>query len=321
VLTLFTYPYVLLTVRAACATSTRPRGGQPHARARPLEHVRRAVLPQLRPSIAAGALLVALYTLSDFGAVSLLRFDSFTRVILRAVPGLARHVGAGGYGLMLMVLTIAVLTVEQRTRARAEYHRCTAAAPARHRPSGWAAGGGRPSPPAAPSCSWRSCCRWGSSSTGSSGACRPANPAAHHRAGPTACGPRRSARCSPCSPPGRWPMLSVRRPGRLSPPRRAGLSWSGYALPGVVVALSLVFFGARSPAALPDAVHADLRLRRAVPAPGGRGAALVAAAGHPVARGGVPPARRRTAHHLPPGGAAPHPLRARPGARWCSSPA
>ncbi|MEY3400370.1 MAG: hypothetical protein RLZZ486_838 [Actinomycetota bacterium] len=38
-------------------------------------------LPQIRNSVAAGTLLVALYVLSDFGAVSLLGVDTFTRSI------------------------------------------------------------------------------------------------------------------------------------------------------------------------------------------------------------------------------------------------
>jgi iron(III) transport system permease protein len=81
-LTLFSYPYVLLTVRGAL------RGMDPA-----LEEASRSLgsggwatffrvtLPQLRPAIVAGALLVALYSLSDFGAVSLLQFDSFSREI------------------------------------------------------------------------------------------------------------------------------------------------------------------------------------------------------------------------------------------------
>src|SRR3546814_681380 len=76
VLTLFTYPYVLLTVRSAVrrldpsleeVSRTLGRGRW--------TTFRRVVLPQLRPSIVAGSLLVALYTLSDFGAVSMLRLD------------------------------------------------------------------------------------------------------------------------------------------------------------------------------------------------------------------------------------------------------
>ena len=47
----------------------------------------RVVVPQLRPSIVAGSLLVALYTLSDFGAVSMLRYDTFTRAIYTQYRG------------------------------------------------------------------------------------------------------------------------------------------------------------------------------------------------------------------------------------------
>ena len=81
-ITLLSYPYTLLSVRAAL-------WGQDPA----LEEMSRALgndrwrtmwrvtLPLLRPSIAAGSLLVALYTLSDFGAVSLLRYETFTWAI------------------------------------------------------------------------------------------------------------------------------------------------------------------------------------------------------------------------------------------------
>ncbi|MBA3378385.1 MAG: iron ABC transporter permease, partial [Chloroflexia bacterium] len=81
-LTLFSYPYVYLGVQAAF------RGIDPAleeaARSLGLGPYRsffRVMLPQLRPAIAAGALLSALYTVSDFGVVSLMRFDVFTRAI------------------------------------------------------------------------------------------------------------------------------------------------------------------------------------------------------------------------------------------------
>ena len=83
-LSLLSYPYLLLTVRGAWSsldTSTEES-------ARSLGHgpwstMFRVTLPQLRPAIAAGALLVALYTLSDFGAVSLMRYPTFTWVIFQ----------------------------------------------------------------------------------------------------------------------------------------------------------------------------------------------------------------------------------------------
>ncbi|MFQ5878994.1 MAG: ABC transporter permease, partial [Dehalococcoidia bacterium] len=81
-LTLLSYPYALLTVRAAL------RGLDPALEEAsrslgygPWRTFRRTTLPHLRPAIAAGGLLVALYTLHDFGAVSLLRYETFTWAI------------------------------------------------------------------------------------------------------------------------------------------------------------------------------------------------------------------------------------------------
>src|SRR5215204_3545769 len=75
-LTLFSYPYVFLTVRGAL------RGMDPaiEEASRNLgiggwATFFRVTLLQLRPAMVAGVLLVALYSLSDFGAVSLLQFD------------------------------------------------------------------------------------------------------------------------------------------------------------------------------------------------------------------------------------------------------
>ena len=78
------YPYVYLPVVAAL------RRCDPA-----LEEVARSLgcgrartlfvaLAQVRASIAAGALLVALYVLSDFGAVAIMRYEAFTWVIYGA---------------------------------------------------------------------------------------------------------------------------------------------------------------------------------------------------------------------------------------------
>ncbi len=126
-LTLFSYPYVLLTVRGAL------RGMDPA-----LEEASRSLgsggpstffritLPQLRPAIVAGALLVALYSLSDFGAVSLLQFDSFSREIYTQYRSAFDRTPAAILGLMLVALTGAILVLEARTRGRARYHRSSA---------------------------------------------------------------------------------------------------------------------------------------------------------------------------------------------------
>ncbi|MGH9113909.1 MAG: ABC transporter permease, partial [Acidimicrobiales bacterium] len=82
VLTLFTTPYVMLPV--AARLTALPPSLEESARLlgrRPLEVFRTVVLPQLSGAIGAGALLVFLYAVSDFGVVVLLRFDTLTRAI------------------------------------------------------------------------------------------------------------------------------------------------------------------------------------------------------------------------------------------------
>ncbi len=123
-LTLFTYPYVLLSVRAGL------RGLDPclEEAARSMGRNRYRVfweitLPHLRPAIYAGGLLVALYTLSDFGAVSLLRFDSFTRAIYLQYSASFDRSVAAVLALLLVVFTLLILLIETRTRGRARYYR------------------------------------------------------------------------------------------------------------------------------------------------------------------------------------------------------
>jgi iron(III) transport system permease protein len=123
VLTLLSYPYVYLPVAAALEgldpsweESARALGDGP-ARV-----FRRVTLPLLRPAIAAGSLLVALYVLSDFGAVSILRFDSFTRVIYQSYRASFDRTPAAILGCLLLVFTIAVVVAEGRTRGTGRYH-------------------------------------------------------------------------------------------------------------------------------------------------------------------------------------------------------
>ena len=71
VLTLLTYPYVYLPV--AARLSALPPSYEESARLlgrTPRQVFGSVVLPQISSSIAAGTLLVFLYTISDFGAVS-----------------------------------------------------------------------------------------------------------------------------------------------------------------------------------------------------------------------------------------------------------
>lgn len=124
VLSACSYPYVLLPV-AAALRGVDP-AGEEVARSlglSPWQAFRRVTLPQLRPALAAGGLLVALYVLSDFGAVSIMRFDAFTRVIYNSYNGGFNRTPAAVLGLLLVAVTLVLVWLEGRTRGRAGYAR------------------------------------------------------------------------------------------------------------------------------------------------------------------------------------------------------
>ena len=122
-ITLLSFPYVLLTVRAAL---WRLDPAQTEA-ARSLGHgawttFRRVTLPLLRPGIAGGALLVALYTLSDFGAVSLLRYETFTWAIYVQYESAFDRTLAASLSLVLVAAALGLVAMEGRIRGRARYY-------------------------------------------------------------------------------------------------------------------------------------------------------------------------------------------------------
>lgn len=124
VLTIFTYPYLLLSIRAGLRNldpsleeAARNLGYGPW------QTFRRVTLPALRPAITAGALLVSLYVLSDFGAVSILRYNSFTRVIyLQYLNSFDRSL-ASLLSLVLVAITIVLLFATQRFQGKQRLYR------------------------------------------------------------------------------------------------------------------------------------------------------------------------------------------------------
>ena len=115
------YPYVYLPVVAAMrgidpATEEVARGLGKSA----WQAFWSVTARQVRPAVAAGSLLVALYTLSDFGAVSLLRFDVFTRVIHTSYRASFDRTPAAILSLLLVVLTVTITISEARLRAASE---------------------------------------------------------------------------------------------------------------------------------------------------------------------------------------------------------
>ena len=82
--------------------------------------LRTIVLPQLRPALVGGALLVGLYVLSDFGAVSLLRYETFTRAIYAQFRGRLDMAPALFLSGVLVMVALVLVWVEQRSRGRAD---------------------------------------------------------------------------------------------------------------------------------------------------------------------------------------------------------
>ncbi|MEA5619706.1 iron ABC transporter permease [Cronbergia sp. UHCC 0137] len=122
-ITLFTYPYMLLSVRSglqgidpSLEEASRSLGYSSR------ETFFRVVLPQLKPSMIAGGLLVALYALRDFGTPSLMRFDAFTRAIFIQYKASFNRNSAAALALMLVTLVLMILWLEYRVRSRAVYY-------------------------------------------------------------------------------------------------------------------------------------------------------------------------------------------------------
>ena len=245
VLTLCSYPYVYLPVVAALA------GADPGQ-----EEVARSLgkgawrtftgvtLRQVRPAVAAGALLVALYVLSDFGAVSLTRLDVFTRAIFTAMNLGFDRTGALVLATVLVALTALLLLGEALTRrGGARYARLGAGArrpPARHRlgPLRWPALAAVSALAAlALGVPAASMARWAAQGVSRPGSLAEVAAAAGNSLWFAALGGALTLALA--LPVG---LLTARAPGPVATALDR-LAYLPHALPGLVIGLSLVFFG------------------------------------------------------------------------------
>jgi iron(III) transport system permease protein len=251
VLTLLSYPYILLTVRAALQgiDSSQEEAARSLGRS-PWETFWGVTLAQLRPALTAGGLLVALYVLRDFGAVSIMRYSTFTRVIYIQYQSAFDRTSAAALSLVLVALTLAILWWEVRSRGKGRYF--NPGSGSSRRPARQALGKWRW--PALMFCLavvtlalfipasvlvywlWRG---WAAGER-----LLPLVPAARNSM--VASGLAAGAALLAALPVA---IVSVRWPGRLSLLLER-VTYAGFALPGIVVALSLVFFGANYALAL-----------------------------------------------------------------------
>lgn len=126
VLTLCSLPYVVLPTAAALRSVDPAMEELARSLGRgPVRAFLVAAFPQAWPATAAGALLVGLYVLSDFGAVALMRVDAFTRVIFMSYRASFDRTSAAVLASLLVLLALALVLAERRVRGRG--HRWRAA--------------------------------------------------------------------------------------------------------------------------------------------------------------------------------------------------
>jgi iron(III) transport system permease protein len=121
-LTLVLYPYVYLLARDAF----RMQAATPYFAARslgasPTEAFLRVALPMARPAIAAGALLVVMETIADFGTVAHFSVQTFATGIYTSWFGLADRGAAAQLALGLLAFAILVALLERSNRGAANF--------------------------------------------------------------------------------------------------------------------------------------------------------------------------------------------------------
>jgi iron(III) transport system permease protein len=122
ILTLFTYPYVYLlsgaafrNMHAALEEAARSFGRTPW------QTFWQVTLPALRPGLSAGALLVALDILAEYGTVALLRYETFSSAIFVQLAGRYDRSAASVLSGVLILLAVWLLWGEIRAQGQARF--------------------------------------------------------------------------------------------------------------------------------------------------------------------------------------------------------
>ena len=252
VMTLAVYPLVYLPV-AASLRGADP-GQEEVARSLGVGRVRtflRITLGQARGAILGGCLLVALVLLAEYGAFEILGYQTFTTEIFTEFSVSFNVPAACALSLVLVALSLLVLAGEGMLRGGGRVSRAGPLAP-RQMPPQPARAGDAAGPGAASGCwpRWRSASRSARASTGWS------------RAAATPILGRVAAQRGPAHrrlrgvPPGPWPPWPPCRWRCWRSGTPAGCAYflerSTYlvlAMPGLVIALALVYFTERYGAA------------------------------------------------------------------------
>ena len=122
VLSLASYPYVYLLARAAVSEQTA--GTYEAARVLgqgPLQAAVRVVLPLARPSLAAGAALVAMETLTDFATIQYFNVRTVSVAVYQVWNGMYDRVAATEVASLVLLFAVAVIGFERAARGRSRF--------------------------------------------------------------------------------------------------------------------------------------------------------------------------------------------------------
>lgn len=127
ILSLFMYPYVFLLSSAAFRGLHASLEEAARSLGRNLwQTLWQVTLPALRPGLSAGALLVALDVLAEYGTVALLRFnETFSAAIFLQLSGRYDRSAAAALSLVLVVLALIFLFAELRLQGQRRYDQMT----------------------------------------------------------------------------------------------------------------------------------------------------------------------------------------------------
>ena len=123
ILALAGFSYIFLLVRASLSHSTKSLEEAALIQGVPRKSIFFKInLPLMRPAIAAGLAVIVLHVLSDFGAVSMLRYQTFTLSIYNQMSGRMDYNAAAGLSFVLILLSLSFLVLERFFRNRQRFY-------------------------------------------------------------------------------------------------------------------------------------------------------------------------------------------------------
>lgn len=123
VLTMVLYPYVYLTSRVVFIMQGRNIADVARTLgAPPFKVLRKVLLPVARPAIVAGVALVMMETLNDIGASTYLGVSTLTYSVYSTWLNRGSLEGAAQIASMMLIIVVAVLMLEQWARRKQRFH-------------------------------------------------------------------------------------------------------------------------------------------------------------------------------------------------------